>query len=129
MSDDVSTLQAQPITDTIYTVQVGDSLSKIAQKFYGSPDQYTLIASRNNVLPTAILYIGQRLIIPPLDSVGISAPTSPGGSVPTSFDDQVIETVTTTAPRLRWYQDWRIWVAAGVGVIGLMYLLRDRKRS
>lgn len=128
MSDEIasSTLQAQPITDTIYTVQVGDSLSKIAQKFYGAPEYYQLIASRNSMQPSAILYIGQRLIIPPLEASN-TLPTSSGGSVPVTYDDQVIETVTTTAPRLQWYQDWRIWLAVGVGVAGVWYLTRSRK--
>lgn len=128
MSDETasSTLQAQPSTDTIYTVQVGDSLSKIAQKFYGAPEYYQLIATRNNVLPNAILYIGQRLIIPAVDA-GRSPPESPGGSVPVQYDDQAIETVTTTAPRIRWYQDWRIWLAVGVGVAGVWYLTRTKK--
>jgi nucleoid-associated protein YgaU len=49
-----------------YTVQAGDTLSKISREFYGDPTQYTKIFNANrNVLkdPNAI-QPGQELVIP-----------------------------------------------------------------
>lgn len=133
MNDDtaapVETLQALPSTDTIYIVQIGDSLSKIAQKFYGNPALFPVIAERNNINPQSILYIGARLIIPPATASGAPStlPSSPGGSAPVAYDDQVIETVTTTAPRIQWYQDWRIWAGVAILVGGVWYFNRKSK--
>ncbi len=111
--------------NTLYTVAIGDSLSKLAAKFYGDPAKYPIIAERNALQPTSILMIGQRLIIPPAPSAveevqitaaqripeGTVAPT--GGIVPSAG----VETVTVTASV--WYKDWRYWaaIAAGVGIL------------
>jgi nucleoid-associated protein YgaU len=52
----------------MYTVAGGDSLSKIAKKFYGDPGKYTVIFEANKPMlkdPDKI-YPGQTLRIPPL---------------------------------------------------------------
>jgi LysM repeat protein len=49
----------------VYTVETGDSLSSLAEEFYGDPDLSTLIAAANNLGARAKLEIGQTLIIPP----------------------------------------------------------------
>ena len=51
---------------TTYTVQSGDTLSRIAQKLYGDPHQYPLIQKANN-LPDGRIWVGQVLIIPALE--------------------------------------------------------------
>ena len=53
---------------TTYTVQSGDTLSRIAQKLYGDPHQYPLIQKANN-LPDGRIWVGQVLIIPALEQV------------------------------------------------------------
>ena len=49
-----------------YTVQAGDTLSKISKQFYGSADQYTRIfeANRDQLSDPDKIKVGQRLIIP-----------------------------------------------------------------
>ena len=50
-----------------YTVQPGDSLSKISRKFYGASRHYQLIAEANKgkLGPKLQLRVGQVLVIPP----------------------------------------------------------------
>jgi LysM repeat protein len=116
--------------DTLYTVALGDSLSKLAQRYYGDPAKFGVIAVRNNVNPQAILMVGQRLIIPAAppaagtgeESTAVVAPSSPGG---TSVQ-QGIETVTVSASV--WWKDWRYWAGIGVALGVGYYLLRGRKR-
>ena len=54
------------IPDEWYTVQAGDTLSEIAQKFYGdgSRDSYAKIARANNISNPDLIKVGQKLQIP-----------------------------------------------------------------
>jgi nucleoid-associated protein YgaU len=47
-----------------YTVQAGDNLSKISQKFYGDANKYMTIAKANNLPDPNKIKAGQELIIP-----------------------------------------------------------------
>ena len=47
-----------------YTVQAGDSLSKISQKFYGDANKYMTIAKANHIDDPNKIKAGQELIIP-----------------------------------------------------------------
>lgn len=49
-----------------YTVKPGDTLSKIAQQFYGSPSEYTKIfeANRDKLSNPDNIQAGQELVIP-----------------------------------------------------------------
>ena len=47
-----------------YTVQPGDSLSKISQKFYGSAGHYMKIAEANGIDDPNLIRAGQELDIP-----------------------------------------------------------------
>ncbi len=49
-----------------YTVQSGDTLGRIARRFYGASSKFPLIMKANN-LDGSALHIGQKLIIPPLN--------------------------------------------------------------
>jgi nucleoid-associated protein YgaU len=51
-----------------YTVVSGDSLSKIAQRCYGNPNQYPVIFEANKPMLPSLdkIYPGQMLRIPPL---------------------------------------------------------------
>lgn len=64
-ADDVSTLQT-------YTVAKGDSLSKIAKKFYGSARKWQVIfeANRDQISNPDLIQIGQVLKIPSSSSQG-----------------------------------------------------------
>ena len=50
--------------DTVYTVQPGDSLSAIAQKYYGDAMQYKKIAHYNNISNPDLIHPGDKLRIP-----------------------------------------------------------------
>lgn len=47
-----------------YTVQPNDTLTTIAQKFYGEQSKYDLIVDANNLSDDTPLRVGQELIIP-----------------------------------------------------------------
>jgi nucleoid-associated protein YgaU len=75
---DISVSQQSPATMTAgasasggqgerrYTVQSGDTLSKISRQFYGDPNQYTKIfdANRNILRDPNTIRPGQELVIP-----------------------------------------------------------------
>ena len=47
-----------------YTVQPGDTLSKISRRFYGDPNKYPQIAKANNLENPDQIKAGQQLLIP-----------------------------------------------------------------
>ena len=53
-----------------YTVEPGDTLSKISQQFYGNADEYMRIfyANRDQLRDPDKIQVGQQLIIPPDDN-------------------------------------------------------------
>jgi len=58
--------QGQTYTTNSYTVKAGDTLSKIAQQFYGNSSEYMKIfnANRDQLSDPNIIYPGQQLNIP-----------------------------------------------------------------
>jgi LysM repeat protein len=48
----------------VYTVKRGDTLGRIARKFYGDAARYPLIVSANRVSDPDRLAVGRRLVIP-----------------------------------------------------------------
>lgn len=56
--------QAQPPTTIAYTVQPGDTLWAIAQRFYGNGAQYRVIAQFNHLADPNLIFPGQVLHIP-----------------------------------------------------------------
>ncbi|THF68243.1 BON domain-containing protein [Deinococcus sp. Arct2-2] len=50
--------------DTVYTVQSGDTLGEIAQKYYGNAGEYKKIAHYNNISNPDLIKVGQKLRIP-----------------------------------------------------------------
>jgi LysM repeat protein len=72
------------VPDTIYVVQSGDTLGRIAKKFYGNARKYPVIQKANNITDAGRIWVGQKLTIPTLAE---SQPepaivTSPPPSVP-----------------------------------------------
>jgi nucleoid-associated protein YgaU len=49
-----------------YSVKSGDNLSKISNRFYGSPNHYTNIASASNIADPNKIQVGQQITIPVL---------------------------------------------------------------
>ena len=57
--------EKKQITYITYTVVTGDTLSKIANKFYNNPNEYTKIFNANKSLKNAQdIRVGQKIIIP-----------------------------------------------------------------
>jgi nucleoid-associated protein YgaU len=52
------------IPDEWYVVQAGDTLSGIAQQFYGDASKYKDIARANNISDPDLIKVGQKLQIP-----------------------------------------------------------------
>ena len=47
-----------------HRVQKGDTLGRIAQRYYGNPSRYPLIVSANHIANPDRLAVGQELVIP-----------------------------------------------------------------
>ena len=56
----------EPIGGNTYTVQAGDSLRKISQKFYGDGNQWRLIyeANKGTIKDPDVIHPGQTFTIP-----------------------------------------------------------------
>jgi hypothetical protein len=67
-------------TPTTYTVQPGDTLSKIARTVYGDGRKYPLIQKANDIADPSKIYVGQVLVIPSL--AGESPATPPPSPAP-----------------------------------------------
>ena len=49
-----------------YTVKSGDNLSKISQRFYGSPNHYAKIAEASKIADPNKIQVGEQITIPVL---------------------------------------------------------------
>ena len=75
---------------TKYTVKRGDTLGKIARKFYGDTRKFPLIVSANDITNPNKLKVGQVLIIPDADSAARAAPRAQRPS-PVTFSDTTVQ--------------------------------------
>ena len=77
----VTTTTTEP-PEQEYTVKSGDTLQKIAQRFYGNANYalYTLIQERNGIQNPSKITIGQVLIIPPKPETTTETTTAAGGT-------------------------------------------------
>lgn len=65
---------------TTYTVVRGDSLSKIAQKFYGDGSKWVEISKANKLAKPSVIHAGNVLSIPKLDEAPPAASQANTGS-------------------------------------------------
>jgi hypothetical protein len=49
-----------------YSVKSGDNLSKISNRFYGSPNHYSNIATASNIADPNKIQVGQQITVPVL---------------------------------------------------------------
>jgi LysM repeat protein len=83
---------------TSYIVQSGDTLGRIAQKMYGDAHRYPLIQQANNLTNASSIWVGQVLIIPPINNTPVPlTPVSPPVSTPPPPPPPVV-TVPPTPP-------------------------------
>ena len=52
--------------DQPYTIQAGDNLSKVSEKFYGTSNKYETIAQHNGISNPDHIQVGQKINVPPL---------------------------------------------------------------
>lgn len=64
---DDTTSDSSDVDGQIYTVRSGDSLTGIAERFYGNTDEYERIVEANDLDRDTPLQVGQELIIPPAE--------------------------------------------------------------
>jgi nucleoid-associated protein YgaU len=50
--------------DQSYSVKSGDTLSKISNRFYGSPNHYTNIATASSIADPNKIQVGQQITVP-----------------------------------------------------------------
>ena len=94
---------------TSYTVQRGDTLGRIAQKVYGNAHQYPLIQQANNLANPSNIWVGQVLVIPPLDSTPAPKPVT---AVPTTSPTTTVPVVTPEPTRITPPQPPIQWVGS-----------------
>jgi nucleoid-associated protein YgaU len=51
-----------------YSVKSGDNLSKISNRFYGSPNHYSNIAAASNISDPNKIQVGQQITVPVLNN-------------------------------------------------------------
>ncbi len=65
-----------------YTVKRGDTLGKIARKFYGNASRFPLIVSANRIADPDRLKVGQRLVIPDAEAASTAfTPATPAAAI------------------------------------------------
>ena len=64
-TEDPEAAEAADSPDQTYVVKSGDSLTIIAQRFYGDPSLDDFLAEANNIADPTKLSVGQELRIPP----------------------------------------------------------------
>lgn len=79
---------------TSYTVQRGDTLSKIARTVYGDAYQYPLIQKANNLGDPGNIWVGQVLVIP---AIAGTAPPPPSSPPPPDTASPAFNTATRSA--------------------------------
>ena len=95
---------------TAYTVQRGDSLGRIAARFYGDGRKYPIIQRANNIANPSRIWVGQVLIIPPMSGPApnpVPAPPAPVSPPPTPAPSPPAPLPTAPAgpvakPGIRW---------------------------
>nr|HPK73125.1 LysM peptidoglycan-binding domain-containing protein [Vicinamibacterales bacterium] len=66
LTADITIDSSLKVPDTMYTVVAGDSLSKIAKRYYGDANQYMKIfeANKDQLKDPNLIKVGQTLRIP-----------------------------------------------------------------
>jgi LysM repeat protein len=64
----------------IHTVKRGDTLGRIAKRYYGAANRFPLIVSANRITDPDRLKIGQRLVIPDAEAASIAFTPAPAAA-------------------------------------------------
>jgi LysM repeat protein len=97
---------------TSYTIQRGDTLGRIAAKFYGDARKYPIIQRANNISNPSRIWVGQVLVIPSIGNAQPATlpptPVMPAPPPPTVITPTPPQPVTPTPggpppkPAIRW---------------------------
>jgi LysM repeat protein len=82
---------------TTYTIQRGDTLGRIAAKFYGNARKYPLIQRANNISNPSRIWVGQVIVIPPIANA-TPVPTVPAPAPSTPVAPPPPPTVSRPTP-------------------------------
>lgn len=65
------------MTDGLYRIKTGDTLSSIANAAYGDANAWPIIAKANHLRNPDLIYVGAQLVIPPPQTIGPAAQRPP----------------------------------------------------
>ena len=89
-----------------YTIQPGDTLSSIAQKFYDNASKYTEIAESNNISNPYVIRAGQEIVLPGIEdgqpepaTVQPEVPIPPATSMATGDGFFTAQTLSQIMPK------------------------------
>jgi LysM repeat protein len=136
---DTPGVQIMPQTATMtitHIVQPGETLSKIALKYYGNMNNYPTIANANNIVAPFTINVGQKLKIPnvpehniDVDEVQVTAQRLPDPQTASVPARPAAPPAIAAQGWPTWLQDWRVWVGGALVIGGLLYLMSNgRKR-
>lgn len=77
-----------------YTIKANDTLSSIAQEYFGSSDYVHRIATDNNISNVNLIYVGETLVLNTDASATVAQTTAPAASTIQAATTQTTQTTT-----------------------------------
>lgn len=98
VSSPASAPAAAPSGETTHTVASGETMSKIAKKYFGNENAWRAIAKANPTVDPTSMKVGTKLRIPAADSATTKTASKPAaGAAPSTTPTTTPTTATTTA--------------------------------
>lgn len=79
-----------------YTIKANDTLSSIAQEYFGSSDYVNRIATDNNISNINLIYVGETLVLNTDASATVAQTTATAASTSQAATTQATQTTQTT---------------------------------
>ncbi len=79
-----------------YTIKANDTLSSIAQEYFGSSDYVNRIATDNNISNVNLIYVGETLVLNTDASATVAQTTAPAASTSQAATTQATTQTTQT---------------------------------
>lgn len=79
-----------------YTIKANDTLSSIAQEYFGSSDYVNRIATDNNISNVNLIYVGETLVLNTDASATVAQTTATAASTSQAATTQTTQTIQTT---------------------------------
>ena len=100
--------------DTVYTVQSGDTLSGISQKFANNNSLVDSLAKNNNIQNINLIYVGQQLLIKDNGEItqATQAQTLPSANTTSTASSQVSTNTAATTTTSSSDDAAKAWIAA-----------------